>query len=94
MNNGSLAETHLEKRVEIWYNVYSQEIRTTVIFKECCDMAKMKWGLFSDYGMRILNETFATKREAQKAFREYGYTKDSEAWIERVPMDAKGRFER
>lgn len=57
-------------------------------------MAKMKWGLFSDYGMRILNETFATKREAQKAFREYGYTKDSEAWIERVPMDAKGRFER
>lgn len=57
-------------------------------------MAKMKWGLFSDYGMRILNETFATKREAQKAFREYGYTKDSEAWIERVSMDAKGKFER
>lgn len=41
-----------------------------------------KWGLFSDYGMRILNETFTTKREAQKAFREYGYTKDSEAWID------------
>ena len=35
------------------------------------------WGLFSDYGMRILNETFTTKREAQKAFREWGYTKDS-----------------
>ena len=34
-----------------------------------------KWGLFSDYGMRILNETFTTKREAQKVFREWGYTK-------------------
>ena len=33
-----------------------------------------KWGLFSDYGMKILNETFTTKREAQKAFREWGYT--------------------
>ena len=53
-----------------------------------------KWGLFSDNFMRILNETFATKREAQKAFREYGYTKDSEAWIEKVPLDAKGRFDR
>ena len=52
-----------------------------------------KWGLFSDYGMRILNETFMTKREAQKAFREYDYTKDSEAWIERVPINAKGRFD-
>lgn len=53
-----------------------------------------KWGLFSDYGMRILNETFTTKREAQKAFREWGYTKDSEAWIEKVPMDAKGKFDK
>ncbi len=52
-----------------------------------------KWGLFSDYGMRILNETFPTKQEAQKAYREYGYTKDSEAWIEKVPLNAKGRFE-
>ena len=52
-----------------------------------------KWGLFSDYGMKILNETFMTKREAQKAFRENGYTKDSEAWIEQVPLDAKGRFD-
>lgn len=52
-----------------------------------------KWGLFSDYGMRILNETFMTKREAQKAFREYDYTKDSEAWIEQVPLNAKGRFD-
>ena len=52
-----------------------------------------KWGLFSDYGMRILNETFTTKRKAQKAFKEYGYTKDSEAWIEQVPLDAKGRFD-
>jgi hypothetical protein len=52
-----------------------------------------KWGLFSDYGMRILNETFMTKREAQKTFREYGYTKDSEAWIEQVPLNAKGRFD-
>jgi len=52
-----------------------------------------KWGLFSDYGMRILNETFTPKREAQKAFREYGYTKDSEVWIEQVPLDAKGRFD-
>ena len=53
-----------------------------------------KWGLFSDYFMRILNETFPTKREAQRAFRECGYTKDSEAWIEKVPLDAKGRFDR
>ncbi len=53
-----------------------------------------KWGLFSDSFMRILNETFTTKREAQKAFREYGYTKDSEAWIEKVPLDAKGRLDR
>ena len=55
---------------------------------------KYKWGLFSDYGMKILNETFRTKREAQKAFRECGYTKDSEAWIEKVPCDAKGRFDK
>ena len=53
-----------------------------------------KWGLFSDYFMKILNETFVTKREAQRAFRECGYTKDSEAWIEKVPLDAKGRFDR
>lgn len=52
-----------------------------------------KWGLFSDYGMRILNETFMTKCEAQKAFREYDYNKDSEAWIEKVPLNAKGRFD-
>ena len=52
-----------------------------------------KWGIFSDYGMRILNETFATKRKAQKAFRECGYTKDSEAGIEQVPLDAKGKFD-
>jgi len=45
------------------------------------------------YGMKILNETFTTKREAQKAFREWGYTKDSEAWIEKIPMDAKGKFD-
>ncbi|HQM00296.1 MAG TPA: hypothetical protein PLH98_07005 [Ruminococcus flavefaciens] len=43
--------------------------------------------------MKILNETFTTKREAQKAFREWGYTKDSEAWIEKIPMDAKGKFD-
>lgn len=43
--------------------------------------------------MRILNETFTTKREAQKAFREYDYTKDSEAWIEQVPLKAKGKFD-
>ena len=55
---------------------------------------KTRWGLFSDFGMRILNETFDTKREAQRAFREWGYTKDSEAWIEKVPADAKGRFNR
>lgn len=53
-----------------------------------------KWGLFSDFGMKILNHTFRTKREAQKAFREYGYTKDSEAWIERVPADAKGKLDK
>lgn len=52
-----------------------------------------KWGLFSDFGMRILNETFPTKREAQRAFRAYGYTKDSEAWIEKVPLDAVGILE-
>ena len=52
-----------------------------------------KWGLFSDFGMKILNETFATKREAQRAFREC-YTKDSEAWIEKVPLDAKGKFDK
>lgn len=55
---------------------------------------KYKWGLFSDFGMKILNHTFRTKREAQEAFREYGYTKDSEAWIERVPVDAVGRLDR
>ena len=54
---------------------------------------KTRWGLFSDYGMKILNGTFDTKREAQRAFREC-YTKDSEAWIERVPASAKGRFDR
>lgn len=52
-----------------------------------------RWGLFSDYGMKILNETFDTKGEAQRAFREWGYTKDSEAWIERVPASATGRFD-
>ncbi len=55
---------------------------------------KYKWGLFSDFFMRILNETFPTKREAQRAFKEWGYTKDSEAWIEKVPLEAKGRFDR
>lgn len=55
---------------------------------------KTRWGLFSDFGMKILNETFDTKREAQKAFRECGYTKDSEAWIERVPATARGRFDK
>jgi hypothetical protein len=44
--------------------------------------------------MKILNETFDTKREAQKAFRECGYTKDSEAWIERVPATVRGRFDK
>lgn len=53
-----------------------------------------KWGMFSDYGMKLLNETFATKREAQKAFKECGYTKDSEVWIEKVPLDAVGRFDK
>ena len=62
-------------------------------FKMAQTSKNYKWGLFSDYFMKILNETFATKREAQKAFREWGYTKDSEAWIEKVPMDAKGRFD-
>lgn len=68
----------------------------TELQEEGIQMAKSKdykWGLFSDYGMRILNETFQTKREAQKAFREYGYTNGSEAWIEKVPFSAKGRFE-
>ena len=62
-------------------------------FKMAQTSKTYKWGLFSDYGMRILNETFTTKREAQKAFREWGYTKDSEAWIEKVPMDAKRKFD-
>ena len=53
-----------------------------------------KWGLFSDFGMRILNETFEYKRDAQRAFRECEYTKDSEAWIEKVPLDAIGRFDK
>lgn len=53
-----------------------------------------KWGLFSDFGMKILNETFEYKRDAQRAFRECGYTKDSEAWIEKVPLDAIGRFDK
>lgn len=56
--------------------------------------AKNRWGLFSDFGMKILNETFDTKREAQKAFKEWGYTKDSEAWIEEVPADAVGKFDK
>lgn len=55
---------------------------------------KYKWGLFSDFGQKLLNKTFRTKREAQRAFHEWGYTKDSEAWIERVPADAKGRLDR
>lgn len=53
-----------------------------------------KWGLFSDFGMKILNETFEYKRDAQRAFRECGYIKDSEAWIEKVPLDAVGRFDK
>lgn len=52
-----------------------------------------RWGLFSDYGMKLLNFTADTKKEAQKIFREMGYTKDSEAWIDKVPVDAKGRFD-
>lgn len=54
---------------------------------------KYRWGLYSDYGMRILNFTTDTKAEAYKIFKDMGYTKDSEAWIERVPVDAKGRFD-
>lgn len=53
-----------------------------------------RWGLFTDYGMKILNFTFNTKREAQKAYRKCRYTKDSEAWIDKVPIDVKGKFER
>lgn len=52
-----------------------------------------KWGLFTDYGMRILVSTFDTKRDAQREFRRNGYTKDSEAWIEKVPVDAKGQLD-
>ena len=55
---------------------------------------KKRWGLYSDFGQRILNETFDSKREAQKAFREYGYTKDSEAWIEEVDETAVGKFDK
>lgn len=54
---------------------------------------KKRWGLYSDFGQKILNETFDSKREAQKAFREYGYTKDSEAWIEEVDETAVGKFD-
>ena len=52
-----------------------------------------KWGLFTDYGMKILVSTFETKRDAQKEFRRCGYTKDCEAWIEKVPVDAKGQLD-
>lgn len=52
-----------------------------------------KWGLFTDYGMRILVSTFDTKRDAQREFRRNGYTKDCEAWIEKVPVDAKGQLD-
>ena len=55
---------------------------------------KKRWGLYSDFGQRILNETFDSKREAQKAFRECGYTKDSEAWIEEVDETAVGKFDK
>ena len=55
---------------------------------------KKRWGLYSDFGQRLLNETFDSKREAQKAFREYGYTKDSEAWIEEVDETAVGKFDK
>lgn len=55
---------------------------------------KKRWGLYSDFGQKILNETFDSKREAQKAFREYGYTKDSEAWIEEVDETAVGKFDK
>lgn len=55
---------------------------------------KKRWGLYSDFGQRLLNETFDNKREAQKAFREYGYTKDSEAWIEEVDETAIGKFDK
>ena len=51
------------------------ENRITGGFKVAKATKNYKWGLFSDYGMRILNETFTTKREAQKVFREWGYTK-------------------
>lgn len=52
-----------------------------------------RWGIFVDFGMRILEETFDTYREAQRAFREWGFTRDSEAWIEKVPVTAVGRLD-
>lgn len=52
-----------------------------------------RWGLFSDYGQKILNLTRDTKREVQQEFRAWGYTKDSEVWIEKVSPDARGRFD-
>ena len=52
-----------------------------------------KYGLIEDCAMKILVKTFRTKREAQQYFRDNGYTKDSEAWIDRVPEDAKGTLD-
>ena len=53
-----------------------------------------KWGLFEDCCMKILVKTFKTKREAQRYFRENGYTKDTEVWIDCVPADAKGELDK
>lgn len=57
-------------------------------------MKEYKWGLVEDCAMKILVKTFKTKREAQMYFRENGFTKDCEAWIERVPADSKGELDR
>lgn len=57
-------------------------------------MNEYKFGLVEDCAMKILVKTFKTKREAQRYFRENGFTKDSEVWIERVPEDAKGELDK
>lgn len=48
-------------------------------------MAKVKttYRVYVDFLMKILRAEFDTKKEARQYMKEYGYTKDSEAWIDK-----------
>ena len=103
---GALADDLEDFDWDNWYSYYLRYVPDEIVYGDSVNSAcggkksvkaaagKKRWGLYSDFGQRILNETFDSKREAQKAFREYGYTKDSEAWIEEVDETAVGKFDK